>query len=152
MYKNIISQTEFQRNNKKFEELLEKGEVVVVKNNKPSFVAIKVSSYSKVQKIIKEYQKWNLGQIIVELRRKEKFFKAKGINSVSIFGSYSRGEENIDSDLDLVYTSNEKGIKLIALSEFLDDSLDGLKVEALPLSGLKQSIVKNIEADLINVF
>ena len=152
MYKNIISQTEFQRNNKKFEELLNKGEVVVVKNNKPSFVAIKVNSHSNVKQIIKKYQKWSLGQIIVELRKQESFFKEKGIDSLSIFGSYSRGEENVDSDLDLVYTSKEKGIVLIGLSSYLDNSLNGLKVESLPLSGLKQNIVNSIKGDLINVF
>ena len=152
MYKNIISQTEFQRNNKKFEKLLEKGEVIVVKNNKPSFVAIKAISYPEMKETISKYQMWSLGKIIQELRNKEGFFKSKGIESLSIFGSYSRGEENASSDLDVVYTSKETGVTLIGLSEHIDNSIKNLKVDSLPLKGLKNEFIESIKKDLINVF
>ena len=91
-------------------------------------------------------------KIIQELRNKEDFFKSKGIESLSIFGSYSRGEENESSDLDIVYTSKETGITLIGLSEYIDNSIKNLKINSLPLKGLKSEFIKRIEKDLIKIF
>ncbi len=152
MYENIISQTEFQRNHKKLNKLLLKGEVIVVKNNKPEFVVFKLDSYNHVKDVIKDYQNESLGNIIRKLRINKEDFKANGIDSISIFGSYARGEESKDSDLDLVYTSKKKGLELIGLSEVFDNSFKNLKVNSLPLSGIKKELLNNIEGDLINVF
>ena len=73
------------------------------------------------------------------------------VKEIGIFGSYARGDQNPDSDLDiLVEFSAPVGFKFIHLADFLEQIL-GLKVDITTPDAIKPNRRKYIEQDLIYV-
>jgi hypothetical protein len=79
---------------------------------------------------------------------KEKF----KVESIGLFGSYINGEENIESDLDILVELQESIslLKFIALENYLTDSL-GVKVDLVEKSALKPRIGKHILKEVVNI-
>lgn len=70
---------------------------------------------------------------------------------MAIFGSYSRSEQNENSDLDIVVEFTDKiGIRFIDLAEEIED-LIGFKVDLVSKNGIKEKYLKAINSDLIYV-
>jgi uncharacterized protein len=67
------------------------------------------------------------------------------VQTLEIFGSYLRGEEKADSDLDLLVTFNEVPslFKFVALENHLSDEL-GVKVDLVMKDSLKPALGKFI--------
>ena len=67
------------------------------------------------------------------------------VQSLEVFGSYVRGEEAKESDLDLLVTFEETPtlFQFVALEQFLSDEL-GVKVDLVMKEALKPSIGKHI--------
>lgn len=82
----------------------------------------------------------------VELRRRY------GIKELGIFGSYVRGEERKDSDLDLLAEFEERAkiglLEFIKVESHLSDLL-GVKVELVEKSALKPRIGRRILKEVI---
>lgn len=82
----------------------------------------------------------------VELRRRY------GIKELVIFGSYVRGEERKDSDLDLLAEFEERAkiglLEFIKVESHLSDLL-GVKVELVEKSALKPRIGRRILKEVI---
>ena len=83
---------------------------------------------------------------------KEELRRRYGIKEIGIFGSYVRGEEREDSDLDLLIEF-EEGTK-IGLLEFIKvenqlSDLLGVKVELVEKSALKPRIGRHILKEVI---
>ena len=151
---NIISHTEFQRNNKKFNELLEKDDVVVVKNNKPSFVAVKAENYKKykdVVKVISDY-KYKLSEIIIKIQHSKKLLERDGVTHIYIFGSYARGEETINSDLDILFDTEKEGFDGFLAADRIMKLLPNIKVNTQLAKYSKQSFIDSIRDKWIKVF
>lgn len=74
------------------------------------------------------------------------------VNELGIFGSYVRGEQNEESDVDVIidYEEAPSLLQLIDLENYLSDQL-GMKVDVVTKSGLKPRIKKRILADVIYV-
>ncbi|MDR9418319.1 nucleotidyltransferase family protein [Gracilimonas sp.] len=73
------------------------------------------------------------------------------IQTLSLFGSYSREEYNSDSDIDiLVEFSNPVGIEFIDLADELEELLTA-KVDLVSKHGVKQKYLKEIENELVHV-
>ncbi|WP_048157733.1 nucleotidyltransferase family protein [Methanosarcina sp. Kolksee] len=72
---------------------------------------------------------------------KEKY----SVNYLGIFGSYIRGEQTKDSDLDVLVQFDKKPglLKYIELENYLSDLL-GIKVDLVMKSALKPNIGKRI--------
>ncbi len=73
---------------------------------------------------------------------------------VSVFGSYARGENKEDSDLDILISFNEKIslLKLIQIQLELSDEL-GVEVDLVTENSLKNPrLKKSIFEDLITIF
>jgi len=72
------------------------------------------------------------------------------INSIGIFGSYARGEQNSASDVDILveYTKKPSLIGLVELQNYLSDRLQ-MKVDLVTKDGLKSKIKENILAEVI---
>jgi len=87
-----------------------------------------------------------LRQHLPELREKY------SISYIGIFGSYIRGEETKDSDLDvLVEFDKIPGLlKYIELEYYLSDLL-GVKVDLVTRTGLKQNVKKHILNEVISL-
>lgn len=86
-----------------------------------------------------------LREILPELKQKYP------IQTLSLFGSYSRDEHNSDSDIDiLVEFSRPIGIEFVDLADELEELLD-TKVDLVSKQGVKQKYLKEIENELVHV-
>ncbi len=82
---------------------------------------------------------------------KKRLFKEYPIKSMAIFGSYSRSEQDNNSDLDILVEFSDKiGIRFIDLAEDLE-AIIGLKVDLVSKKGVKEKYLKSIDSDLIYV-
>ena len=83
--------------------------------------------------------------------RKALLFDKYSIQSLAIFGSFARNEQNDDSDLDLVVEFNGKiGSDFILLADELESYL-GFKVDLVSRKGIKDRYFQSIKSDLIYV-
>lgn len=83
--------------------------------------------------------------------RKALLFNKYPIQSLAIFGSFARNEQNDDSDLDLVVEFNGKiGSNFILLADELESYL-GFKVDLVSRKGIKDRYFQTIKSDLIYV-
>jgi len=75
-----------------------------------------------------------------------------GVESLGIFGSYVRGEQRPDSDLDLLVTFHSAPglFKFIELEHFLSDQL-GVKVDLVMKESLKPRIGRRILSETVGV-
>lgn len=73
---------------------------------------------------------------------------------ISIFGSYARGEEKKDSDLDILIKFSNKIslLKLVQIQQELSENL-GIPVDLVTENGIKNPRLKKyIEQNLITIF
>ena len=87
---------------------------------------------------------------IINIYRKEleENFKVKNI---AIFGSYARGEQTPQSDIDIIVEFKEPvGMLFIHLADFLEEIL-GIKVDLLTPEAIKKNRIKYINEELIYV-
>lgn len=86
----------------------------------------------------------------ISLNRRALFSKYP-IQSLAIFGSFSRKEQTESSDVDILVEFKENiGIKFIDLADELEQLL-GLKVDLVSKKGIKEKYLRAIENDLIYV-
>ncbi|GAB4192023.1 MAG: nucleotidyltransferase family protein [Coleofasciculaceae cyanobacterium] len=74
------------------------------------------------------------------------------VSELGIFGSYIRGEQNEESDVDLLidYEEAPSLLQLIDLENYLSDRL-GIKVDVVTKRGLKPRIKERILSNVIYV-
>jgi len=74
------------------------------------------------------------------------------VTKIGLFGSYARGEENINSDIDLAIISTKKDFFLREdLREFLESKFN-LKVDIGYIDSFREYYKEKIEKDLIYVY
>jgi len=83
----------------------------------------------------------------------EKIAKESGISYLAVFGSYARGEQTENSDIDLlVEFSKPVGLlHLINTEHKLEDAL-GIKVDLITKNGLSKHIRPYIKSDIKTVY
>ncbi|MDR0981586.1 MAG: nucleotidyltransferase family protein [Methanocalculaceae archaeon] len=94
---------------------------------------------------IKEIVLHKLEEKLPELR--ERF----GIEKIGIFGSVSRGEDTLDSDIDILYlfAKNRGGMNdIIPLMQYLEECL-GRKVDMVSMNYISPFMEPHIRADAI---
>lgn len=94
-----------------------------------------------------------LEEIIALLRNEKAFLRQKyKISEIGIFGSYVRGDQEKDSDLDILIDKDEAIglLKLANLQNYLS-SLIGIKVDLVIRKSLKPHIGKNILNEVVYV-
>jgi len=74
------------------------------------------------------------------------------VNSIEIFGSYVRNEQDSDSDLDLLVSFNKipSLIKFIEMKNYLTDQLQ-INVDLVMKDSLKPQLIKNILSEVISI-
>ncbi|NET60146.1 MAG: nucleotidyltransferase family protein [Symploca sp. SIO2E6] len=74
------------------------------------------------------------------------------ITELGIFGSYVRGEQTEESDLDVLidYSNAPSLLDIVDLEFYLSDSL-GIKVDVVSKKGLRSRVKENILAEVIYV-
>jgi hypothetical protein len=83
---------------------------------------------------------------------KEYIFQHYKAEVKGIFGSYSRGEQKPESDVDIL-VSFEKGATLFTLAgliNYLQDKI-GIKVDVVSEKAVKKNVRSIIEADLVKI-
>jgi predicted nucleotidyltransferase len=88
----------------------------------------------------------SLDELLVKLRGMLPSLRAQyRVNTLEVFGSFVRGEERADSDLDLLVTFNEVPtlFRFVALENTLSDLL-GVKIDLVMKDSLKPNIGKRI--------
>lgn len=79
---------------------------------------------------------------------KDRLVTKYGLSDIAIFGSYGRGQQTANSDIDiLVNFNNPIGIEFIDLADELEKLL-GTKVDLVSKNGVKPDYFKQIEAEL----
>jgi predicted nucleotidyltransferase len=92
----------------------------------------------------------------VEIRKqltslKKKLQEKYPIASLALFGSYSRNEQNDESDIDLLIEFNGKiGSNFIVLADEIENELGG-RVDLVSKNGIKEKYFNRIKSDLIYV-
>jgi hypothetical protein len=82
---------------------------------------------------------------------KQMLYEKYPIESLAIFGSYARKEQNDQSDLDLMVEFKAKiGIRFIDLADDIERII-GIKVDLVSKNGIKQKYLNAIQSDLIYV-
>ncbi|NCS87311.1 MAG: DNA polymerase III subunit beta [Ignavibacteria bacterium CG2_30_36_16] len=74
------------------------------------------------------------------------------VNSIEIFGSYVRNEQDSGSDLDLLVSFNKipSLIKFIEMKNYLTDQLQ-INVDLVMKDSLKPQLIKNILSEVISI-
>lgn len=94
-------------------------------------------------KIDKEY-------ILKFLRHNKDFLRKEfGVSHISLFGSFARGEETEESDIDLFVDMPPDLHKLLSLIEFLEKKLNRKIDIVRKREHLKQRLIKRIQEEKI---
>ncbi len=75
-----------------------------------------------------------------------------GVRTIEIFGSYARGEQGKDSDLDLL-VEFEKPVGLLTISMlqvYLSDLL-GIEVDVIPRDSLRRELWESVRREAVRV-
>jgi len=82
---------------------------------------------------------------------KQEFYDRFNITKLALFGSYAKGIEHDESDIDIVIEMNNNNyFKLIEFENFISDKLNK-KVDVGFFDSMKSFIKKSIEKDLVYV-
>ena len=90
------------------------------------------------------------------ISRIQDFFKDKPIHRAWLFGSYSRGEESSESDIDILvdYDNSHGIVSLFTMGKMLMDLTDilGVNVDLVDNSGVKDFARESIDNDKILIY
>jgi predicted nucleotidyltransferase len=92
-------------------------------------------------------------EILNELRRNREHIREEfHAEVVGLFGSYARGDQRDDSDIDVLVEFDDTAnfLHLTGLGFFLED-LFGQKVDVAPRRSLRKELASRIMADLIAI-
>ncbi|NTW33281.1 MAG: nucleotidyltransferase family protein [Bacteroidetes bacterium] len=94
----------------------------------------------------------NLEEIKIILKKQKKSLQRRfKIKEIALFGSYTRGEQNDNSDVDImVEFESPIGIEFIDLADELEKVLN-TKVDLVSRNAMKPRLMKYIEKELIYV-
>lgn len=82
------------------------------------------------------------------VRNKQHLFDKYGLSLLAVFGSYGRGAQRDDSDVDiLVDFKRPIGIEFIDLAGELENILQ-MKVDLVSKNGVKEAYLRQIESEL----
>lgn len=94
-----------------------------------------------------------LSQVVEHLREElPQLADRYQVSSLGIFGSFVRGEQNLDSDLDVLVTFSEPPglLKFIELENYLSDSL-GIEIDLVMGDALKPRIGEHILKEVVTI-
>lgn len=93
-------------------------------------------------------------ELISSLKTLEPKLRGQGLSALYVFGSVARADSRPDSDIDLLFESDDKKFSLLKHAQ-LEVSLSDLlqtKVDLVPRETLRSTIQARIEAEMIRVF
>lgn len=95
----------------------------------------------------------NRDNCISLLRKNEQLIQTKfGVTGLSIFGSVARGDNRLDSDVDILVDMPPKIFIMSALKDYLESLLKTSVDLVRRHSNLSQKFLKQISTDAITIF
>ena len=95
----------------------------------------------------------NAKDLIAKLRELKPFVKARyKAKVISLFGSFVRGEQNTDSDIDVLVEFEEGAdlFDLIGLNLYLEETLQR-KVDVVPKNALREELRESVLSEAVSV-
>lgn len=96
-----------------------------------------------------------LDDILMSLKSNEAALKRRGVIHASVFGSFARGEQKNDSDIDILIDLDEgQKISIFDYAEIKDmisAMVDG-RADIVTRGGLKQGLRERVEKEAIDAF
>ena len=91
-------------------------------------------------------------QILETLQRiKPELMSRYGVKWLAVFGSYARGEQEENSDVDIIVDVDPSiGLKFVELADFLESHL-GVRVDVVSRRAIKARTWEVIKEELVNV-
>lgn len=92
--------------------------------------------------------------ILKTINKHKKRIRGFGIKNIGLFGSYVRGEQTAESDIDILIDlepESEKFDNFMALCDFLEGIFKGERIEVVTKSGLSPYIGPKILKEVIYV-
>nr|WP_240911828.1 nucleotidyltransferase family protein [Thermococcus sp. M36] len=75
-----------------------------------------------------------------------------GVRSIEVFGSYARGEQREDSDLDLLVEFEEPvGLLTISMLQVYLSDLLGIEVDVIPKDSLRRELWESVSREAVRV-
>ncbi len=95
---------------------------------------------------------FTLQNIVDKLKQvKPDLEKKYPITGIGVFGSYARGEANLDSDIDIaVHINGTMGLSFVAMADEIEAIL-GIKTDVIPIRSIKPEFLPGIEKDIVYV-
>ncbi|MEO6134441.1 MAG: nucleotidyltransferase domain-containing protein [Ginsengibacter sp.] len=95
--------------------------------------------------------------IILKIKQQEKYLRDRYfIKHLGLYGSYAKKQQNIKSDLDLLYTTVPNGpmtlSRLRSIEDYLSQLLKIEKIELVSNESLNPVVKRNIEQYVISIF
>ena len=84
-------------------------------------------------------------------KHKEEFFKKYSLGSMSLYGSFSRGEETKDSDVDVMVEMSKSDARAFINLSYELGTIVKRKIELVSKNGMKERYMKSIAYDLLYV-
>jgi len=83
----------------------------------------------------------------------EEIAKANDISYLAVFGSHARGEENLDSDIDLLIEFNKRKslFDLVGIEQEMQDET-GQKIDLQTINSISKYIKPYIKKDLTTIY
>ena len=95
----------------------------------------------------------DLGEVVARIRdHATELHEAYGVIHVDVFGSFARGEQRPDSDVDLIVEVAEPTLETVFGSERRLGEILGRKTEAGSLRGINPRVRGSVEEDLVHVW
>lgn len=74
-----------------------------------------------------------------------------GVTELAVFGSVSRGEATLESDVDIMFNYEKPlGLEIVMLGDFLEETL-GYKVDLLSKKAIRTAVWSFIEGEMVYV-
>lgn len=95
----------------------------------------------------------DLGEVITRIRaHSDELHERFGVTRIDVFGSFARGEQTSDSDVDLIVEVEESTFETVFGSERFLTELLGRKTEAGSLESINPRVRRNVVEDLVHVW
>jgi predicted nucleotidyltransferase len=73
------------------------------------------------------------------------------VSAIGVFGSYARGDQKSDSDIDIIVDFNRSvGVEFIDLADYIEGKLE-TRVDLVSRKGIKHGYLESIEKDVAYV-
>lgn len=86
-------------------------------------------------------------------KKMTRILKSQGASKIAVFGSYVRGEEKPESDIDIIVEFSERKslLDLVGIEQEVSDAL-GIKVDLLTEKSISPYLIDRIKKEMVVIY